>query len=282
MATRSPPRDEPLRAPALPTGRRIRVGIGGWTYAPWRDNFYPADLPQRRELEHASRHLTAIEVNGTFYGGTRPQHFEAWRDQTPSGFLFSLKGPRAITHRKKLADAGAAIEDFVAAALHLRDRLGPLLWQFDARKRFEPDDLAAFAGLLPDKADGRRLRHVFEMRNPEAVGAEYLALARGREIATVFTDSDEHPSFCDLTSDFVYARLMRSRPKFATGYPAVELKRWAERARQWSDGDEPQDLPRIEPAPQSAKKARDVFVFFIGAAKERNPAAAQALLARLR
>ena len=267
--------------PAAQSGSRIRVGIGGWTFAPWRKNFYPDGLPQRRELEFASRHVTAIEINGTFYSPQKPDTYARWRDETPPGFVFSLKAPKFITHGRDLAKAGPAATDFIDGVLHLGDRLGPLLWQFPPSRRFDADELARFIEQLPTQSDSRPLRHVLEVRHASFACAEYLALARRYRVATVFTDSPDHPSFADLSGDFVYARLMRSRADCGTGYPADELDRWAERLRQWSQGDEPDDLPRIAPTVPAERTARDVYAYFISAAKERNPAAAQGLLSRL-
>lgn len=255
----------------------IRVGIGGWTFAPWRDNFYPKGLVQRRELEYASRHVTAIEVNGTYYGTQKPATYARWRDEVPEGFVFSAKAPKRIMHSRTLARTGPQVDDFVGGIATLGARLGPLVWQFDRGVRIDREDFAAFLALLPRQADGIRLRHVLDVRDPDFVGPEYLAMARRHDCATVFTDSDEHPSFADLTTDFVYARLMRSRTTVTAGYPSGELSQWARRARIWAGGDEPAGLPRIDPAP-APKQPRDVFVFFIAAAKERNPAAAMALL----
>jgi uncharacterized protein YecE (DUF72 family) len=256
----------------------IRVGIGGWTYAPWRDNFYPKGLVQRRELEHASRHVSAIEINGTYYGTQKPATYAKWRDETPEGFVFSAKAPRRIMQSRSLAKSGPQVEDFIGGIAELGAKLGPLVWQFDAGLRIDQDDFAAFLELLPGEAGGRTLRHVLDVRDPAFVDGAYLALARRNGMATVFTDSREHPSFADITADFVYARLMRSRAAIASGYPDVELRRWAQRAQLWAAGGEPDDLPRIEPAGTAAAKPRDVFVYFISAAKERNPAAAMALL----
>lgn len=255
----------------------IRVGIGGWTFAPWRDNFYPKGLVQRRELEHASRQLSAIEVNGTYYGTQKPATYARWRDETPDGFVFSAKAPKRIMQSRTLARTGPQIEDFVGGIATLGPRLGPLVWQFDRGVRIEREDFAAFLELLPARAEGIALRHVLDVRDPGFVDAAYLDLARRHGCATVFTDSPEHPSFADLTSDFVYARLMRARTGIATGYPQDELRQWAQRARTWAAGGEPADLPRIAAGPAPARP-RDVFVFFIAAAKERNPAAAMALL----
>lgn len=258
----------------------IRVGIGGWTYVPWRDNFYPKGLVQRRELEYASRHLSCIEINGTYYGAQRPATYAKWRDETPGGFLFSLKAPMRIMQSKALAKTGPQVEDFIAGISELGDRLGPLLWQFDAGLKLQRDSFEAFCELLPREADGRALRHVLDVRDKTFVDADFIALARRHGFATVFTDSPEHPSFADVTADFVYARLMRSRSEIATGYPADELEAWAQRAREWARGGEPGDLPKVvDAAPQP--QPREVFIQFISAAKERNPAAAMALQAIL-
>src|SRR5690606_1733312 len=209
----------------------IRVGIGGWTFAPWRSNFYPAGLVQRRELEYASRHVSAIEINGTYYGTQKPATYAKWRDEAPEGFVFSAKAPKRIMASRTLAKAGAQVEDFVGGIAELGDRLGPLVWQFDRGTRIDADDFAAFLELLPGTAGGRALGHVLDARDPDFVDAAYLALARRHGMATVFTDSPEHPSFADVTADFVYARLMRARASETSGYPRGELRRWAERAR---------------------------------------------------
>lgn len=264
-------------APTAANG--IRVGIGGWVYAPWRDNFYPKGLVQRRELEYASRHVTAIEINGTYYGAQKPVTYAKWRDETPEGFVFSAKAPMRIMQSRTLAKTGPQIDDFLGGIASLGDRLGPIVWQFDAGVRIDRDDFAAFLGLLPPAVEGRALRHVLDVRDPAFVNTEFLALARSHGMATVFTDSDEHPSFADLTADFVYARLMRSRADVASGYPAEELDAWARCIRDWRGGGDPVELPHLDaPAP---RQPREVFVFFIASAKERNPAAAMALLERL-
>jgi uncharacterized protein YecE (DUF72 family) len=252
----------------------IRVGIGGWTFAPWRDNFYPKGLVQRRELEYASRQLSTIEINGTYYGTQKPATYAKWRDETPEGFVFSAKAPMRIMQSRTLAKTGPQVEDFVGGICELGDRLGPLVWQFDRGTRIERSDFTGFLALLPKTWNGRALRHVLDVRDPGFVDADYLALARSHGMATVFTDSDEHPSFADVTADFVYARLMRSQAHIATGYPPEEMTRWVERARLWAAGREPDDLPRIAPATQASSGPRDVFVYFISAAKARNPAAA--------
>ncbi|WP_313929610.1 DUF72 domain-containing protein [Pseudoxanthomonas sp.] len=269
-----------LFASAPPTATDgIRVGIGGWTFAPWRSNFYPAGLVQRRELEYASRQLTAIEINGTYYGVQKPATYANWRDQTPDGFVFSAKAPKRIMQSRSLASTQTQVEDFVGGIAELGAKLGPLVWQFEAGRRVDAGELDGFLTLLPRAMDGRPLRHALEVRDPAAVDAEFIELARRHQVATVFTDSTDYPSFADLTADFVYARLMRSQP-IDTGYPSKELDLWAERARAWSRGEDIAELPHVgERAP--ALPRRDVFVYFISSAKERNPAAAMELIRRL-
>ena len=281
----SPRKDKPtadlFSSSPTPTPSGIRVGIGGWTYAPWRGGmFYPTGLVQRRELEYASRQLNSIEVNGTYYGAQKPATYAKWRDETPEGFLFSAKAPQRIMESKTLSKTGHQIEDFIGGIVELGDKLGPLVWQFDKGKRIEAAEFQAFVGLLPAEHAGRKLRHVLDVRDPAFVNKDYLTLAREHDMATVFTDSAEYPSFADLTADFVYARLMRSQADIETGYPGVELDRWAERAMRWSQGEDPADLPHME-AGAAATRPREIFLYFISSAKERNPAAAMALLERL-
>ena len=259
----------------------IRVGIGGWTYAPWRGGmFYPAGLVQRRELEYASRQLTSIEINGTYYGTQKPATYAKWRDETPEGFVFSAKAPKRIMESRTLSKTGPQIEDFIGGISELGDKLGPLVWQFDKGQQIDAAAFEAFTGLLPSEHNGRRLRHVLDVRDPAFITPGYLALARRHGMATVFTDSSEYPSFADLTADFVYARLMRSQADIGSGYAAADLDAWSKRAREWSAGGDPADLPHVESV-RAATAPCDVFLYFISSAKERNPAAAMALLERL-
>lgn len=259
----------------------VRVGVGGWTYAPWRNNFFPEGLPHDQELGYASRHLTALEINGTYYRTQKPASFAKWRDETPPGFVFSVKASRYATNQRVLAGAGESIERFVGSGLsELGPKLGPLVWQFAPTKRFEPEDFEAFLDLLPKSVDGLKLRHAMDVRHASFMVPEYLELARKHEVATVFADSDEYPSFADLTGDFVYARLMRTEAGVQTGYEARALDQWSKRAQLWAAGGEAEDLPRVEATP-APKRARDVFLYFISGAKERAPAAAMALLERL-
>ena len=267
----------------MPASGRIRAGIGGWLFAPWRNNFYPAKWPQKRELEYASRHVTSIEINSTYYRGQTPATYAKWQRETPAGFLFALKAQKDATAERVLANAGRRIKGFVFGGIaELGDRLGPISWQFPPYKRFERDDFAAFLDLLPRELNGLPLRHVLEVRHESFMCREYLALARAHRLPTVFTDSPDYPSFADLTGDFVYARLMRSRAEIAAGYDSTELDAWAARARAWASGAAPADLPHVaKEASAAADTPRDVYLYFISAAKERNPAAAMALLERL-
>lgn len=242
----------------------IRVGIGGWTYEPWRGTFYPADLPKARELEHAASRLTAIEVNGTFYGTQSPATFARWRQAVPDGFVFTLKASRFCTQRKELAQAGESVARFLGQGLvELGDRLGPILWQLPATRAFDPVQIAAFLDLLPPEQDGVPLRHAIEPRHESFADPAFFALARKAGVAVVFADSPDYPCFEEQTARFTYARLQDAREDVPTGYDELALDAWAARAREWAQG------------------GRDVFVFFINGAKVRAPAAAEALIARL-
>ncbi|MFZ6645630.1 DUF72 domain-containing protein [Undibacterium sp. TJN25] len=260
---------------------RIRVGIGGWDYDPWRETFYPADVPKKRALEYASRQVTAIEVNGTYYGTFKPETYANWHAQTPDDFMFSVKALRYTTNRKVLTEAGESVDKFINSGLSELDaKLGPIVWQLAPSKRFDADDLEAFFKLLPDELGKLKLRHVLDPRHESFLCEEYLALARKHKIATVFTDSEDYPSFADITSDFVYARLMSAQSDIDTGYSKPALKKWAARAELWSSGGQPDDLPYAGEQ-QGKSKERDVFIYFINGAKERAPAAAQHLIKTL-
>ena len=262
----------------------IRVGIGGWNYEPWRRNFYPEDLVQKLELHYASRQVTAIEVNATYYGTQKPASFARWRDESPDDFVFSLKASRYATNRRVLAEAGDSIDRFLNSGIvELGRKLGPLVWQFAPTKRFEPDDFEAFLRQLPGKLAGVVLRHVVEVRHESFMCPEFIALARKYRTTAVHTDSPEFPSFADRTGEVVYARLMNAQSRFTDGYAPKALDRWAEIARTWAEGKAPQDLPQLVPPKAGDGRAPgDVFIYFINGAKERAPAAAQALLKRLR
>ena len=260
----------------------IRAGIGGWDYEPWRETFYPAGLAQKRALEYASRQLTAIEVNGTFYRTQTAKSFARWRDETPDGFVFALKAVRYAVNRRVLAEAGPSIKLFIDSGIaELGDKLGPILWQLAPTKKYDADDMARFLDLLPAKAGGMALRHVLEVRHESFRVPQFIGQARERGVATVYTDSSEYPSFADVSADFVYARLVCAQAEIKTGYAPKALKQWCARAQQWAQGGAPADLDCVmEQAPP--KKPRDVFVFFINGAKERAPAAALGLIDLLR
>ena len=251
-------------------------------FAPWRGEFYPQGLPQARELQHASRQLTSIEINGTFYRTQKPDSFRKWADETPDDFVFSLKGPQFATNRRVLAEAGELVERFFASGVtELKSKLGPVLWQMAPFKKFEPEDFAAFLALLPPRVDGQAIRHVVEVRHESFVVPEFIALLRKFSIAVVLVESAKHPLFADVTSDFLYLRLQNTSDKVTTGYPPAALDAWANRAKAWEAGGAPDDLNAISDKPPG-KKPRDVFIYMISGAKIRAPAAAMALVERLK
>jgi uncharacterized protein YecE (DUF72 family) len=269
---------------AVPTGKSgtIRVGIGGWTFEPWRGTFYPKGLAQKRELEFASRRLTSIEINGTYYGSQKPESFARWHAETPDGFVFSVKGPRFATNRRVLADSGDSIERFFASGvLELKEKLGPINWQFMATKKYDPADFEAFLKLLPASVEGRAVRHVVEVRHESFKTAAFVALLRAHKIGVVLADKDAYPQIADVTAPFVYARLQRASEDVATGYAPKALDLWAARTSAWARGTEPDDLARVGDAEKKAPKSRDVFVYMINGFKPKAPAAAMALIERL-
>jgi uncharacterized protein YecE (DUF72 family) len=260
---------------------RIRVGVGGWLYAPWRGVFYPKGLKQADELAYAASHLTTIEINGTYYSSFKPASFAGWAAAAPDGFVFAVKASRFCTNRKVLAEAGESVARFVGQGIvELGDKLGPVLWQFMATKKFDPDDFRAFLDLLPAAQDGVALRHAIQVRHESFAVPEFVAMARAAGVAIVFADSADYPAIADVGGDLVYARLEAAREDEATGYSAEELDRWAAVARGWAAGDSPAGLPYAADA--APRQPRDVFVFAINGAKVRAPAAAQALIERLR
>jgi len=260
----------------------IRVGVGGWTYEPWRGGaFYPKGLAKTRELEFASRALTTIEINGTFYSTQKPSSFKKWFDETPDDFVFSLKAHRLATNRRVLAEAGDSIARFVSSGIsELKHKLGPILWQFAHHKKYEPEDFEAFLALLPKSVDGLKLRHAVEPRHESFAVPEFAELARKYSAAIVYAHHETYPAIADVTANFVYARLQQSLPKVETGYTSAAIKTWAAAAKSWSEGKTPKDLPALAKAPKPAKT--DVFVYFIAGAKERNPAAAMAMMKELK
>jgi uncharacterized protein YecE (DUF72 family) len=258
----------------------IRVGIGGWTFEPWRDNFYPKGLAKARELQFASRAVTTIEINSTFYSSQKPESFRRWADETPDGFIFSVKASRFAVNRRVLAEAGRSVELFVTGGItELKTKLGPILWQFAPTKKYDAEDFEAFLGLLPKTHDGITLRHAIEVRHESFASKPFVDLARKFGAGIVVADAAKYPLIADVTGDFVYARLQRSEAKVETGYTTKDIAKWAKVAETWADGGEPKDLPRIGAA--APKKKRDVFVYVISGAKERAPAAAMALIAKI-
>lgn len=268
----------------MPTPKpgNIRVGIGGWTFPPWRGTFYPPGLPHARELEHASRHVTSIEINGTYYRLQTPESFASWREQTPDDFVFSLKGPRYVTNRRVLAEAGPAIERFLGSGLlELRQKLGPINWQFMPTKQFDPADFEAFLKLLPATLQGHKLRHVVEVRHGSFAQPDFIALLRSYSVGAVIADHATYPALHDPTAPFIYARLQRASEPEAAGYSDEALTQWAARARSWASGGLPEDLPLLAPKPGKQPHVRDVFIYMINGFKPKAPAAAMALINRL-
>ncbi|WP_205687436.1 DUF72 domain-containing protein [Cellulomonas endophytica] len=282
----------------------VHVGISGWRYAPWRGAFYPRGLPQRRELEHAASRLGSIELNGSFYSLQRPESFRLWREQTPDGFVFAVKGPRFITHMKKLADVATPLANFFASGvLALRDRLGPVLWQLPPTLGFDADRLAAFFGLLPrstaaaaalaehhdERLEGRALtvtdadrplRHVLEVRHRTFAVPAFVELLRAHDVGLVVADTaGRWPHLEDLTSDVVYVRLHGDEELYVSGYDDASLDRWAAKVRAWSQGLPPPDGPRV--AALAPDRPRDVHVYFDNDVKVRAPFDAMSLAARL-
>jgi len=245
-------------------GGKIFVGIGGWTFEPWRGVFYPDGLTQKRELEYASRKLTSIEINGTYYSSFKPASWAKWRAETPDGFVFSVKASRYCTNRKELAAAGESIARFIGQGMNeLGDRLGPINWQFMGTKKFDAEDFEGFLKLLPREVGGLPLRHALEVRSPTFKDTKFYALARRYNAAIIFADDDDFPEIDEPTADFTYARLMRTKPEIEAGYASADIEGWAKRAKAWA-------------------KRGDVFIYFISGAKVRAPAAAQALIERLK
>lgn len=245
---------------------RIRVGVGGWTFEPWRKNFYPKGLAHSKELNFASRQLTAIEINGTYYSTFKPDTFARWRGDTPDDFVFSIKANRFATNRRELATAGESIQRFLNSGIvELQDKLGPIVWQFMPTKQFNPPDFEAFLKLLPREVGGRQLQHVLDVRHESFTDPQFLPLARQFGCTPVHTDSEKFPAIVDSESELAYIRLMRATSDCPTGYPQGEIAKWAQGARAWT-GKGP---------------AKHVFVFFINGAKERAPAGACELIRQL-
>ena len=260
----------------------IYAGIGGWTYEPWRGVFYPKGLPHAQELRYAASHLTSIEINGTFYRTQSPATYRKWASEVPENFVFSLKGPRYAVNRRVLSEAGDSIKRFLNSGItELGPRLGPLLWQFTPFKKFDEADFGGFLELLPKTFDGHTLRHVVEVRHDSFKTPAFVALLRKFSIPVVFAEHDKYPAIADIAGDFVYARLQKGDEKLKAGYPPKALDGWAARAKTWAQGGEPKDLARVDKT-SVKKEPRDVFLYFIHAAKIRAPSAAMALIERLK
>jgi uncharacterized protein YecE (DUF72 family) len=260
----------------------IRVGMGGWSYEPWRETFYPPEVKAKQELEYASRQVTAIEINSTFYRLQKPAVFAKWRDATPNDFVFSLKAPRFVTQRKALVEGIGGAQRFLeSGVLELGPKLGPIVWQLAPTHRFEADDLAAFLEALPKAMNGQALRHVLNVRDESFRDSSFIALIRRCDVAVVFEDDEKYPAIADVSGDFVYARLRRCESSMPTGYSKPALQKWMKAVKAWASGTAPEDLRLTKGAPPANEKPRDVFVYFINGAKERAPAAARELLALL-
>jgi uncharacterized protein YecE (DUF72 family) len=284
---------------------RIRIGISGWTYAPWRGVFYPKGLPQKRELSYAASIFPSIEVNGTFYGLQRPESFARWRDETPDDFVFAIKGSRYITHLRRLRDIDTPLANFMASGiLRLGPKLGPILWQFPPNMAFDPVLFRAFFEKLPQstkeaealarhhdarlngrdwlQSDGDRpMHHAVEIRHESFRAPGFIELLREYDAALVCADTVEWPLLMDLTADFVYCRLHGSEELYVSGYDDAALDRWASRVRTWTQGGEPSDASRVLKPTKPRRDGRDVFVFFDNDAKVRAPEDARALAERL-
>jgi uncharacterized protein YecE (DUF72 family) len=243
----------------------IRVGVGGWNFAEWRGSFYPKGLSQKKELEFASRKLTSIEINATYYGSQKPESFARWHDETPDDFVFAVKAPRFATNRRILAEAGPSIDMFFkSGVLGLKSKLGPINWQFSEYKKFEPDDFGKFLKLLPSSIGGQKIQHALEVRNEAFRDKSFFQMAKACDAAIVISADSDFPEIDEPTAPFAYVRIMGTQETAALGYSAKALDQWAARARQWSDGGK-----------------RDVFFYVISGFKPKNPQAAMALIERL-
>jgi uncharacterized protein YecE (DUF72 family) len=284
----------------------VRIGISGWTYAPWRGQFYPKGLPQKQELSYAARHFPSIEINGTFYSLQRSTSFGRWRDETPEDFVFAVKGPRFITHMLRLRDIETALANFLASGLlRLGPKLGPILWQFPPNMAFDPDLFENFLALLPHdgeaatalakrhdghvkgrawlKSDGRQpIRHAFEIRHDSFRSPAFIEMLRRHNVALVCADTVEWPLLIDITADFLYCRLHGSEQLYVSGYEDEALDLWAERVRVWAQGGEPENATRVLAPLPSCKKGRDVYLYFDNTDKKlRAPVDAARLSERL-
>ena len=284
---------------------QIRIGISGWRYKGWRGTFYPEKLAQRRELEFAAQHFNTIELNGSFYSLQRPQSFKQWHDETPSDFVFAVKGSRYLTHMLKLTNAERPLANFFAQGLlRLGRKLGPILWQFPPQFAFNPEKLQSFFDLLPrthseaatlarghdQRLKGRSwleieadlpIRHAMEIRHASCECPEFISLLRKNRVALVVADTVDWPLLMDVTADFIYCRLHGSEQLYTSGYEADAIDVWAKRVMAWADGEEVVDGKKAHPRPAPKRAKRDVYVYFDNDAKVRAPVDAQALRRRV-
>jgi uncharacterized protein YecE (DUF72 family) len=294
---------------AKETGRAgiVRIGISGWRYPPWRGGaFYPKGLPQHRELEYASRALPSIELNGSFYSLQRPENYAAWYDDTPQGFVFSVKGSRYITHMLRLNNVETALANFIASGVaNLRDKLGPFLWQLPPNFSYHEGRIDRFLAMLPRDTDeasalarrrdakvkgrarisfgpARRLRHAMEIRHESFVDPSFIALLRKHRVAFVIADTaGKWPQYEDVTADFVYIRLHGDEELYRSAYMEGALTRWAMRIRRWTEGREPSDARRMVDEAAAAHRSREVFCYFDNTDKVEAPDNAQRLMKKL-
>ena len=261
---------------------KIYCGVGGWNFAPWRGVFYPKGLAQAKELAYAGQHLTSIEINSTYYGSQKPETFRKWASQVPDGFIFSVKGSRFTTNRRVLAEAGDSLKYFFnTGVLELGDRLGPFLWQFAPTKKFDEADFGAFLELLPQKLEGKPMRHVAEVRHDSFNTPAFPALLRKFSVAAVYAEHAKYPGIADVTADFIYARLQKGEDDIPTAYPPKALDAWSKRLKLWAEGKEPDDLPKLDAKHKPKAQPRIVFAYIIHEGKIRAPAGAMALIERL-
>lgn len=263
----------------------IYIGIGGWNFEPWRGTFYPDGLSQKKELDYASRKLTSIEINSTYYGAQKPETFAKWRDETPEGFVFCVKGSRYTTNRRVLAEAGESIEKFITSGVtELKDKLGPINWQFMATKKFDAEDFEAFLKLLPASYDGVNLRHAVEVRSPTFQTPEFIDMARHYKVAVVNAFDEDFPQIGDQTADFAYLRLLGTEENEPIGYAQAALDEWSGRLKAIETGTVPEKIACVgeRNRHENGAKRRDVFAYVISGDKVKNPHAAMALIERVK
>lgn len=262
---------------------RILVGTGGWNFAPWRGLFYPRGLAQARELAYLSTRLNSLEINSTFYGPQKPATFQRWHDEVPEEFVFAVKGPRFVSNRRDLATAGDSIARFLESGLlRLGEKLGPINWQLSPAKHFAAAEIDAFLALLPAVHEGRKLRHAIEVRHASFADEAFARLARRHGVAIVLAGDAGYPQIANQTADFAYLRIMGTVDSQPRGYPPAAIARWARHAKALAAGEQPEGLTQVPERASARARPREVFLYVISGAKRRNPAAAMALLEKLR